>query len=80
MFASEPQASPPRDSQGKHEKGGGDCLGCRITGGLFGALGSAFMASALLQTPPPRGAHKVGIIAAAGTVFVFGMYRAFGPS
>ena len=54
-----------------------DCMGCRLTGGLFGVFGSAFMASALLQTPTPTGAHRAGIIVVAGATFAFGMFRAF---
>ena len=74
MPASKPPAMPREDGKGS------DCLGCRVTGGLFGLFGSAFIASALLQNPSPRGAHRAGIIAAAGTMFLFGMYRAVGPS
>ena len=54
-----------------------DCMGCRLTGGIFGVFGSAFMASALLQTPAPTGAHRAGIIVVAGATFAFGMFRAF---
>ena len=64
-------------SAGVSTKAASDCMGCRVVGGLFGVFGSAFMASALLQTPSPVGSHRVGIIAAAGTVLAFGMYRAF---
>ncbi|GIL71864.1 hypothetical protein Vretimale_670 [Volvox reticuliferus] len=53
-----------------------DCLGCRVTGCLFGVGGAAYLGSALLQDPPPRGAHRYAMIAAAGTMFMFGMYRA----
>ncbi|GIL45806.1 hypothetical protein Vafri_2958 [Volvox africanus] len=55
-----------------------DCLGCRVTGCLFGVGGAAYLGSALLQDPPPRGAHRYAMIAAAGTMFLFGMYRAVG--
>ncbi|GLC41203.1 hypothetical protein PLESTB_001527200 [Pleodorina starrii] len=53
-----------------------DCLGCRVTGCLFGVGGAAYLGSTLLQEPPPRGAHRYSVIAAAGTMFLFGMYRA----
>ncbi len=54
-----------------------DCLGCRLTGGMFGVVGGAYMASTLLHTPAPVGMHRFGIIAAAGSMFAFGMARAF---
>ncbi|KXZ47025.1 hypothetical protein GPECTOR_38g262 [Gonium pectorale] len=55
-----------------------DCLGCRVTGCLFGLGGAAYLGSTLvLSDKPPRGAHRYSVIAAAGTMFVFGMYRAF---
>ena len=75
-----PASKSPREAREEDGKGSGDCLGCRITGGLFGIFGSAFIASALLQNPSPRGPHRAGIIAAAGTMFLFGFYRAAGPS
>jgi len=53
-----------------------DCLGCRVLGCLFGVGGGGYLASGLLASPPPKGAHRAGIIIAAGSMFVFGMYRA----
>jgi hypothetical protein len=62
----------------KEGKALGDCMGCRLTGLLFGTVGSMYMGSHLLSTPPPTGAHRLGIILAAGAVFSLGMYRAIG--
>ncbi len=53
-----------------------DCLGCRLTGLAFGVGAGGFLMSQLLQTPAPVGAHKVGLVASAATLFVFGLYRA----
>lgn len=55
-----------------------DCLGCRVTSFLFGLGGAGYLASTLLQEPPPRGAHRYSVIAAAATMFAFGMYRTLG--
>lgn len=55
-----------------------DCLGCRVTGALFGVGGAGYLGAMLLQEPPPRGAHRYSLIATAATMFVFGMYRALG--
>ncbi len=63
--------------RGGRGSGGADCLGCRITGGLFGIGGGGFIASRLLEEPPPRGAHRAALVAMAGAVFCMGMYRAF---
>lgn len=54
-----------------------DCMGCRMLGAMFGVVGGAYIGSTLLHTPPPVGAHRLGIIFAAGTTFGLGMYRAF---
>lgn len=62
-------------------KGGkaiGDCMGCRLTGLLFGTVGSLYLGSHLLSTPPPIGAHRLGIILASGAVLSLGLYRAIG--
>lgn len=56
-----------------------DCMGCRITGGLFGVGGAGYMASHLLSDPPPKGSHRISIMIAASTIFAMGMYRAFAP-
>ena len=76
------QRSPEGGVRGTHGAEDGtvaqDCLGCRVTGCLFGVGGAGYLGSVLLQEPPPRGAHRYSVIAAAGTMFVFGMYRAFG--
>ncbi|KAF5843861.1 hypothetical protein DUNSADRAFT_5099 [Dunaliella salina] len=53
-----------------------DCLGCRLTGLAFGLGGGGYIMSSLLQDPPPRGAHKASVIATAGAMLCFGMYRA----
>lgn len=55
-----------------------DCLGCRVAGCLFGVGGAGYLGTVLLQEPPPRGAHRYALIVTAGTMFAFGMYRAFG--
>lgn len=52
-------------------------MGCRMLGAMFGVVGGAYIGSTLLHTPPPVGAHRIGIIFAAGTTFAMGMYRAF---
>mmetsp|Transcript_28130 Transcript_28130/g.72324 ORF Transcript_28130/g.72324 Transcript_28130/m.72324 type:complete len:97 (+) Transcript_28130:250-540(+) len=77
-------ASPPKSSSvsssssssSSDEVGSMDCLGCRLTGLAFGVGGGGYIMSSLLQDPPPRGAHKAAVIATAGAMLCFGMYRA----
>lgn len=53
-----------------------ECLGCRLTGLAFGLGGGGYILSSLLQDPPPRGANKAAVLASAGTLLCFGLYRA----
>ena len=54
-----------------------DCMGCRVLGGMFGVGGGAYLLTGLLLTPTPPAAHRYGIMVAAGSMFVAGMYRTF---
>eukprot|EP00798_Chlamydomonas_sp_ICE-L_P024236 gene24236-9835_t len=72
-----PNEDTPLPRQDRERPAVGDCIGCRVVGGIFGVAGSGFLASHLLQTPTPMGAHRYGIIGASGAVFMMGMYRAF---
>mmetsp|Transcript_4431 Transcript_4431/g.10273 ORF Transcript_4431/g.10273 Transcript_4431/m.10273 type:complete len:90 (+) Transcript_4431:216-485(+) len=65
-------ATPATGRQGQDA----DCMGCRMMGGLFGVGGSLYLASALLQSPAPAGAHRAGIVLASGMMFAFGVARA----
>lgn len=69
-----PGPQPPQQQQPRPH----DCLGCRVTGGLFGLAGGAYLASHvfLAEKPMARG-HKYATLAAAGAVLAAGMYRAF---
>jgi hypothetical protein len=57
-----------------------DCLGCRMVGLAFGLGGGGYIMSQLITaSPAPKGAHRAGILAAAGAMFCMGMYRALWP-
>lgn len=55
-----------------------DCLGCRITGAVTGVGGAAFIASRLLEEPPPRGAHRGVLLASSAVLAGLGLARGFG--
>jgi len=55
-----------------------DCIGCRVTGFIFGVGGSAYIASRLWEHPPPRGGHKVVLIVSSAALACMGLLRAGG--
>lgn len=55
-----------------------DCMGCRLTGLALGIGGGGYLASRLLEEPPPRGAHRYTLVAASIGVFALGLGRALG--
>jgi len=71
------QGSAPGSNKQEVTDGGSmDCLGCRLTGLAFGVGGGGYIMSSLLQDKPPRGANKAAVIATAGAMLCFGLYRA----
>jgi hypothetical protein len=80
MAGRDEPGSPERSAQPAASRSSEDCLGCRITGAVFGVGGAAYLASPLLLADtPPRGAHRAGILIAASCALAVGLYRALGP-
>ena len=78
-MAAQGSGEPANAASNQQQQGAArqDCMGCRMLGAMFGVVGGAYIGSTLLHTPPPIGAHRIGVIFAAGTTFAMGMYRAF---
>ena len=55
-----------------------DCIGCRVTGFVFGVGGSAYIASRLWEHPPPRGGHRAVLIVSSAALACMGLLRAGG--
>ncbi|GBF94128.1 hypothetical protein Rsub_07115 [Raphidocelis subcapitata] len=55
-----------------------DCLGCRLTGMMAGLGAAGYLSSALLESPPPRGAHRAALVAGSVALAGAGVARGFG--
>jgi len=53
-----------------------DCLGCKVSGALFGVGGGLYTAASLFKEPVPTGAHRYTVIAVSMSMFGLGVYRA----
>jgi hypothetical protein len=72
-----PQSLPSSNSTGDADLPQ-DCIGCRVTGFIFGVGGSAYIAARLWEQPPPRGVHRAILIVSSAALACMGLLRAGG--